>query len=302
MSVKIMGLVWELDIPSSEKLVLLAYADHAEHDGTGIYPAIALVARKTGYSQREVQRLTRRLENKGLLIADGSGPHRTNKWRCAVGGDNLSGVTSAAAGGDNLSGVTSTGVTSATARGDIDTGRGVTPMSPEPSLTVHEPSSRGRLSQTQQAQVDAQVSAMIANGSKVIYPNREKIPESYLSYADTYHDLTGQEPTKRVLHDWLATFSDWASEGVQPQHLRRAYQESVGRFVVLRPGSLTNMAAACRARERLRSARPRDEVRETQLLLAQTDRDKARAVPMPEELRQRMDSFLKRKTVKQEVQ
>jgi hypothetical protein len=79
MSVQVMGLVWELDIPSNEKLVLLAYADHADHDGTGIYPVVPLVARKTGYSQREVQRRTRKLEARGLLVADGNGPHGTNK-------------------------------------------------------------------------------------------------------------------------------------------------------------------------------------------------------------------------------
>jgi hypothetical protein len=334
MSVKVMGWVWELDIPSSEKLVLLAYADHAAHDGTEIYPAIALVARKTGYSQREVQRATRRLESRGLLIADGSGPHGTNKWRCPApagdnlpgvtpegvtstppgddnlsgatstpaAGDGLSGVTSTPAGGEHLSGVTFAGVTSATAGGDIARGEGVTPMSPEPSLTVKEPSSRGGLSQAQQDQANAQVTAMIANGSKATYPNRDRIPEPYLSYADTYHDLTGQEPIPRVLRDWLATFAEWASEGIQPEHLRRAHKESLNRFMVLRPGSLTNMAAAFKAKERLRKDKPRDEVHQTRLLIEEMDRARARARPMPPETRERLDRVFGRRTVKREAQ
>ena len=288
MSVKIMGLVWEIDLPSNEKLVLLAYADHAAHDGTGIYPAVALVARKTGYSEREVQRVTRTLQGKGLLIPDGTGPRGTNRWRCAPGGDNLSRVTS-------------DGVTAAIPGGDIDDREGVTPMAPEPSLTIIEPSSRGGLSQTEHDQAKAQVTAMIGNASKAAYLNRDRIPASFLAHADLYHELTGQEPTKRVLHDWLATFSDWAAEGIQPEHVRKAHKESQGRFTVLRPGSLTNMAAACKARERLTIQKPRDDLHETQLLLKQMDRERAGAIPMPQEVRQRLDAFLKDKTLKPEA-
>lgn len=125
MSVKIMGLVWDLDLPANEKFVLLAYADHANHDGSNIFPAVDSIARKCSYSDREVQRITHSLEEKGFLVSDGQGPHGTNKWRF---------------GGDILSPVKLSGVTSATSRGDIATGEGVTPMSPEPSLTVKEPS------------------------------------------------------------------------------------------------------------------------------------------------------------------
>lgn len=33
MSVKQMALVWDLDLPPNKRLVLLAYADHADDDG-----------------------------------------------------------------------------------------------------------------------------------------------------------------------------------------------------------------------------------------------------------------------------
>lgn len=120
MSVKIMGIVWDLDLPQNEKFVLLAYADHADHDGRNIFPAIATIAKKTGYSERSVQRTTKELEEKGYLIADGKGPRGTNKWKFGRG-DILSGVTSEAQG-----------VTFETKRGDIA-------VSPEPSLTIKEP-------------------------------------------------------------------------------------------------------------------------------------------------------------------
>ena len=122
MSVKIMGLVWDLDLPQNEKFVLLAYADHADHNGRNMFPAVETVAKKTGYSERTVQRTTRSLEEKGYLIADGKGPKGTNKWKFGRG-DILSGVTNEAQG-----------VTSETQRGDIA-------VTPEPSLTIKEPSS-----------------------------------------------------------------------------------------------------------------------------------------------------------------
>jgi Helix-turn-helix domain len=56
-----MGLIFELSIPSTEKLVLLAMADHAREDGTGCYPSIKRLARKTSLTRRGVQKVLRRL-------------------------------------------------------------------------------------------------------------------------------------------------------------------------------------------------------------------------------------------------
>ena len=134
MSVKVMGWIWDMELPQDEKLVALAYADHAHHDGTNIFPAVSSVAKKTGYSPRSVQRITRKLEDRGLLISDGEGTSHTRKWRMPVPPD---------MGGDNLAPLTST----APKRRQSDRG-GVTPVSgggdiavsPKPSLTINEPS------------------------------------------------------------------------------------------------------------------------------------------------------------------
>lgn len=85
MSAKVSGEVWDLRLDKDKKLVLLAYVDHADHEGNNIFPAIALIVWKTGYSEREVQRTTHELEAMGLLIPDGHGPHGTNKWRYPLG-------------------------------------------------------------------------------------------------------------------------------------------------------------------------------------------------------------------------
>jgi hypothetical protein len=82
MSVKIMRMVWDLEMDQKDKLVLLAYADCADHDGGSIHPAVVTIAKRTGYSERSIQRHTRLLEKHGWLISDGYGVGQgnTNRW------------------------------------------------------------------------------------------------------------------------------------------------------------------------------------------------------------------------------
>lgn len=85
MSVKIMGLVWDADLPRDEKYVAIAYADHAAHDGTSIFPSVGMVSWKTGYSERSVQSITKKLIKKGILIPCGQHPrYGTNMYRIDI--------------------------------------------------------------------------------------------------------------------------------------------------------------------------------------------------------------------------
>jgi hypothetical protein len=54
-----------------EKFVLLAMADHARDDGTGCYPSVTRLARKTSLTERGVQKVIRRLESRCLLASKG---------------------------------------------------------------------------------------------------------------------------------------------------------------------------------------------------------------------------------------
>ncbi len=87
MSVKIMGMVWDADIPRALKFVLLAYADHADHDGGNVYPSYDLIARKTGYDRRQVIRITAILEKERYMtrVRDDAGRdrsrHSTVMWK-----------------------------------------------------------------------------------------------------------------------------------------------------------------------------------------------------------------------------
>ncbi len=133
MSIKLMSRVWEANMKTgTHKLVLLAFADHANDEGE-CWPSIRTVAWKTQLSRRQCQRIIHDLLRHGLLeISIPGGHHRTPTYTVR---------------GDNLSPLEVSGVTPTTLRGDIhgpgvtNATSGVTPMSPEPSVTViKEPS------------------------------------------------------------------------------------------------------------------------------------------------------------------
>lgn len=82
MSVKVMADVFLMkNLPPREKLVLLAYADHAHDDGTHVYPAIESIAKKVSMSYRTVFRATQQLETWGLLVRDGKWKKGVNRWQ-----------------------------------------------------------------------------------------------------------------------------------------------------------------------------------------------------------------------------
>lgn len=84
MSVRIMADVWDLDLPRDEKIVLLAFADHANDEGA-CYPSIERIAHKCGYSHRSVQRKIKGLEGRHLLLCDEvGGGRRTSQYRVDV--------------------------------------------------------------------------------------------------------------------------------------------------------------------------------------------------------------------------
>lgn len=130
MSALVMGLVWELqktsDFGRAEKIILLAYADHADSNGRNIYPSVDLIARKTFYEERAVQLTTRKLESSGYLIPDGIGPRGTNRWRIPI--------ETTQEGGAKIAPVQNQDVKNAP--------EGIAPegIAPEPSVVVLKPS------------------------------------------------------------------------------------------------------------------------------------------------------------------
>lgn len=66
MSVRVMSQVWSLDLPDSEKLVLLALADCANDEGS-CWPSMKTLADKCSKSDRTVQTAIKSLVSKGHL-------------------------------------------------------------------------------------------------------------------------------------------------------------------------------------------------------------------------------------------
>ena len=79
--------VWEADLPSTEKFVLLNIADFS-NDKTGTaWPAQRTVARKTGLSRQTVNRAIKRLCDKGVLACSSrsaEGKSTSNVYRINI--------------------------------------------------------------------------------------------------------------------------------------------------------------------------------------------------------------------------
>lgn len=130
MSVRYMAEVWGLDLDSSAKLILLAFADHADDEGRA-FPSVSRVAWKCGCSERTVQRHISTFKDAGVLVPEafeGGGARSTIYRLHPDQADQLEAFTSPE-GGDTVSPV---GVSDCHPRGDTHVTRGVTPMSPEP--------------------------------------------------------------------------------------------------------------------------------------------------------------------------
>jgi hypothetical protein len=79
MSAKLMGQVWDLDLPHNQAWVLMALADHADHEGNNVYPGLDLLHYKTGYSERQIRRVLDDLEKAGIIIPISGGIGRGQK-------------------------------------------------------------------------------------------------------------------------------------------------------------------------------------------------------------------------------
>lgn len=67
MSIRLMSEVWRANLPTTEKMVLLVIADHANDEGTQSYPSQATIAEKASISIRTVQRAVNTLVDEGYI-------------------------------------------------------------------------------------------------------------------------------------------------------------------------------------------------------------------------------------------
>lgn len=75
-----MSAAWEMDLPQSEKMVLLCLCDHANDEGV-CWPSREGLSKKCSVSIPTVKRAIKSLENKGIIIRDRR-MHQT--WICHI--------------------------------------------------------------------------------------------------------------------------------------------------------------------------------------------------------------------------
>lgn len=81
-----MGKVWDLDLGHAEQTVLLALADHADHDGGSVFPSLGFIGWRLGYSKRQVRRIVAKLRDELHLIEQvaSSRDHRATEYRLTL--------------------------------------------------------------------------------------------------------------------------------------------------------------------------------------------------------------------------
>ena len=85
MSALLMGQVFYLPIPSNHKIILLALADHAQDDGSSVFPSHRRLALKSSTSERNVRRVIKELGSEGWLIkVSGSAPGKACEYQLAA--------------------------------------------------------------------------------------------------------------------------------------------------------------------------------------------------------------------------
>lgn len=213
MSAKLSGAVWELALPPTQLLVMLALADHAHDDGSKCYPGVRYLAWKTGRSERQVQRALRELEAAGLIApvayAAGGRGHATEYHIHIEKGvkkspfTRLERVTSSAKKGDILN---EKGDISRE-KGDILNQKGDIAMSPQPSVEpLKEPSKEPSEEEAPGARPDTARArqASVASDARLL----RRINDAWKVAHQTNRDLT-----RRQQLDGLAALAEAITRG-----------------------------------------------------------------------------------------
>ena len=193
MSIRLMSKVWELSLDHSGQSILMALADHAADDGSSCYPSIAYLAWKTGYSERQTQRIMNKLKQAGLIepiaYEQGGREHTVHYQLHLEKGVKKSPFRSAEKGD------ISERVTFSTIKGDIA-------MSPEPSGTVTTTTTVP----AQESLPTLESSPTLKNGPSPLDVPTRPAPEDEPEWLHTLEEIQPLTPTEAAnLLRWSAT-------------------------------------------------------------------------------------------------
>lgn len=266
MSIRLMSEVWRTNLPTVEKMVLLVIADHANDEGTEAWPSQATIAKKASVSIRTVQRAVNNLCKEGYLRMEkhkgGSAtcredrrPHRYTIRILKLRGDKE---------------------TTRKVRGDFEDTNGAT-LTPE----------TGRLSRPKNLPLEPPLETLAFDLFWSIYPlkvGKKKAEQSFIKVIDEVEVEIILEGAKRYAQDpnrvqqftlYPATWLNGARWNDEPLPARETTKEEKS------------------AREALEARKRAEQERlATKKYFDQLEEQRAKAVPMPEELKK----ILKTKT------
>lgn len=217
MSIKVTSYVWDNSTAKDGALlVLLAIADHAHDDGTGAWPTVATLARKSRMSERGVQYSLRKLEEAGELVVEpNAGP----------GGRNLYRILLTPAGGE----AQCTPADIAPPQdlhppGEQDCTPGVNPTAP---ITVNEPSNQpSSLTPPSSADADsAGASAEDASGEVIEAEFVFEKPQNAQTLIGEWIDHCEAPPPSRVTGQIAKEIKNMLDEGIAYERVRQGLAE-----------------------------------------------------------------------------
>lgn len=271
MSVRLMDRVWRHSLHSGTSLlVLLALADYANDDGTGIWPSYESIARKARISRRHAMRAIAHLCEVGpvRIIQRGGGRSGVNIYAIDIGkiGDERPMPKDDKAGNsDSLSPVNGDSMSPPETKK-------VTPLSPEKVTNeagkgdtgVTQTVNNRQSTVTREAVASRDAADDIAFADRVMLEHashdhssraisRAQCSEQARALMRAFHAFTGI-PYSRI---WKSACEEMAGAGVTDDDLRAAWAESQQgtRFVVNSPHSLKSTAIRI-ASARKRAHRP----------------------------------------------
>ena len=139
MSIKVMSAVWDdSEATGNARLVLLAIADSADHDGTNAWPAIDTIAKKTRLSRSTVKRKIQELVSLAeLAVVPGPSHIRSDRRPNGYEVRLPSLIMGVIGGGSERTVAEPTGVQNGPAGVQNDV-YGGSPVNPNPSLPVQD--------------------------------------------------------------------------------------------------------------------------------------------------------------------
>ena len=200
MSIKIMSMVFDTPLKPTQKLIMLALADHANDMGGRVFPSMERVAHKVCLSKRQVQRIMNDLRKDGYIeMVHKASRHRPREYRIDL--VKLKAImveyeTPMKVRGDNMSSLNSIPPTSGVFRGDIA-------MSPKPSV-VKLTDNKVNLGRTKAV----------------------RHPDSQHKAIQMYRKITNRYPKKELYTTIIEVIGDKSENDLRPYHqewLERGY-------------------------------------------------------------------------------